>query len=171
MIELFWWIFASLAVGGALLAVTRKNPVASLLCLLLTFFCLAAIFVLLGAHFIAAIQVIVGAGAMLVLFLFVLMLLNLGHDYRADLRGAGWILGGFAAVGAVGSMVWRAVGGDARSLALEADAMAMKATPTANAIAAIGEPLYRDFMVEIQLTAVLLLVAVVGAVLLAKRTV
>jgi NADH-quinone oxidoreductase subunit J len=99
------------------------------------------------------------------------MLLNLGHDYRADLRGTGWILGGFAAVGAVGSMVWRAVGGDARSLALEADAMAMKATPTANAIAAIGEPLYRDFMVEIQLTAVLLLVAVVGAVLLAKRKV
>lgn len=171
MIELLWWIFASVAVGGALLAVTRKNPVASLLCLLLTFFCLAAIFVLLGAHFIAAIQVIVGAGAMLVLFLFVLMLLNLGHDYQADLRGAGWILGGFAAVGAIGSVVWRAMGGDARALALEADALAMKATPAANAISAIGEPLYGDFMVEIQLTAVLLLVAVVGAVLLAKRKV
>jgi NADH-quinone oxidoreductase subunit J len=171
MIDILWWIFASVAVGSALLTVTRKNPVASLLCLLLTFFCLAAIFVLLGAHFLAAMQVIIGAGAMLVLFLFVLMLLNLGHDYQADLRGAGWILGGFAVVGAVGSMVWRSVGGIARSLALESDALAMKATPSANAVAAIGEPLFRNFMVEIQLTAVLLLVAVVGAVLLAKRRV
>lgn len=171
MIELLWWVFASVAVGGALLTVTRKNPVASLLCLLVTFFCLAALFVLLEAHFLAAMQVIVGAGAMLVLFLFVLMLLNLGHDYKADLRGAGWILSGFAAVGAVGSIVWRAVGGNARTLTLEADALSMKSTPTANALAAIGEPLYRDFMVEIQLTAVLLLVAVVGAVLLAKRKV
>lgn len=171
MIELLWWIFASLAVGSALLAVTRRNPVASLLCLLLTFFCLAAIFVLLGAHFLAAMQVIVGAGAMLVLFLFVLMLLNLGHDYQADLRGAGWILGGFAAVGAIGSMVWKAVGGNAKALALDEEAATLKAATAENVVAVIGEPLYRDFMVEIQLTAVLLLVAVVGAVLLAKKRV
>src|SRR5690625_6879998 len=110
MIELLWWIFASLAVGSALLTVTRRNPVASLLCLLLTFFCLAAIFVLLGAHFLAAMQVIVGAGAMLVLFLFVLMLLNLGHDYQADIRGAGLILGGIGEVGTNVTM-WCKVGG------------------------------------------------------------
>jgi hypothetical protein len=64
-----------------------QEPVASLLFLVLTFFSLAAIYVLLGAHFIAAIQIIVYAGAIMVLFLFVIMLLNLGHDYQADLRG------------------------------------------------------------------------------------
>jgi len=171
MIDTLWWIFAGVAVGSALLTITRKNPIASLLCLLVTFVSLAAIFVLLEAHFLAAMQVIVGAGAMLVLFLFVLMLLNLGNDYRADLRGAGWIIAGCAAIGAIGSVVWRAVGGDARALTLEVEGAAMKATPTANAVAAIGQPLYQDFMVEIQLTAVLLLVAVIGAVLLAKKRV
>lgn len=171
MSDILWWVLASIAVGGALLTVTRKNPVASLLCLVMTFFCLAAIYVMLGAHFIGAIQVLVNAGAILVLFLFVLMLLNLGHDYKADLRGAGWIFAGFASAGAIGSLVWRAVGGDARALALEADAAAVKAAPALNAVAAIGEPLYRDFPVQLQLTAVLLLVAVVGAVLLAKRKV
>lgn len=171
MIDTLWWIFAGVAVGSALLTVTRKNPIASLLCLLVTFASLAGIFVLLEAHFLAAMQVIVGAGAMLVLFLFVLMLLNLGHDYKVDLRGVGWWLAGSAALGLGGGLVWKAIGGDARALTLEAEGMAMKATPTANAVSVIGEPLFRDFMVEIQLTAVLLLVAVVGAVLLAKKRV
>jgi NADH:ubiquinone oxidoreductase subunit 6 (subunit J) len=90
--QLLWWVFASIAVGGGLGMVTRKNPVASLLFLVLTFFSLAAIYVLLGAHFIAAIQIIVYAGAIMVLFLFVIMLLNLGHDYQADLRGGLWIV-------------------------------------------------------------------------------
>ncbi|HSK21345.1 MAG TPA: NADH-quinone oxidoreductase subunit J, partial [Longimicrobiales bacterium] len=76
--QLLWWVFASLAVGGGLGMVTRRNPVASLLFLVLTFFSLAAVYVLLGAHFIAAIQIIVYAGAIMVLFLFVIMLLNLG---------------------------------------------------------------------------------------------
>jgi NADH-quinone oxidoreductase subunit J len=171
MSDILWWVLASIAVGGALLTVTRKNPVASLLCLVMTFFCLAAIYVMLGAHFIGAIQILVNAGAILVLFLFVLMLLNLGHDYKADLRGAGWIFGGFAAAGAIGATVWKAIGGDARALALDTEAAAAKAAPAFNAVSAIGEPLYRDFPVQLQLTAVLLLVAVVGAVLLAKRKV
>jgi NADH:ubiquinone oxidoreductase subunit 6 (subunit J) len=99
---LLWWVFASLAVGGGFGMVTRRNPVASLLFLVLTFFSLAAIYVLLGAHFIAAIQIIVYAGAIMVLFLFVIMLLNLGHDYQADLRGGLWIVVGFVAAGVIG---------------------------------------------------------------------
>jgi NADH-quinone oxidoreductase subunit J len=100
--QLLWWVFASIAVGGGLGMVTRRNPVASLLFLVLTFFSLAALYVLLGAHFIAAIQIIVYAGAIMVLFLFVIMLLNLGHDYQADLRGGAWIVVAFVVAGTVG---------------------------------------------------------------------
>src|SRR5687768_13354776 len=100
--ELLWWVFAALALGGAIGMLSGRNPVASLLFLVLTFFSLAALYVLLGAHFIAATQVIVYAGAIMVLFLFVIMLLNLGHDYHADVRRGSWILVGFVATGLIG---------------------------------------------------------------------
>ena len=77
MTQVVFWFFAGVAVGSAFLCITRRSPVASALWLVSTLFSLAAIFVLLEAHFIAAIQVLVYAGAIMVLFLFVIMLLNL----------------------------------------------------------------------------------------------
>jgi NADH-quinone oxidoreductase subunit J len=153
--ELLWWVFASLAIGGALGMVTRRNPVAGLLFLVLTFFSLAALYLLLGAHFIGAIQIIVYAGAIMVLFLFVIMLLNLGHDYRADIRGGGWIVAGF--VGPQPMLV------DSQAATIEA------AVRESNAVGAIALPLFRDHVVAFELVGILLLVAIVGAVLLAKR--
>lgn len=171
MIELLWWVFAALALGGAIGMITGRNPVASLLFLVLTFFSLAAIYVLLGAHFIAAAQVIVYAGAIMVLFLFVIMLLNLGHDYESDLRRGLWILVGFVAAGIMGFALSRTItlprvdmgGGNAAGI----DA----AVRELGAVGAIGQPLFRDFLVPFELTSILLLVAVIGAVLLAKRRV
>ena len=87
MTETAFYIFAVLAVLGAAMCVLQRTPVAALMWLVETMFALAAIFLLLGAEFIAAIQVLVYAGAILVLFLFIIMLLNLGHT-RSDLRGA-----------------------------------------------------------------------------------
>jgi NADH-quinone oxidoreductase subunit J len=171
MSELLWWLFAGLAAGGAVGTVLGRNPVGSLLSLVLTFFSLAAIYVLMGAHFIGAIQVIVYAGAIMVLFLFVIMLLNLGHDYRSDLRQGAWIATGFAAAGVMGYFVSRAFGGEGAGLSAIDAAAASKAAPTGNAVAVIAEPLFRDFLVPFELTSVLLLVAVIGAVLLAKRRV
>src|SRR3990170_887058 len=81
-----FWLFAALAIGGALMCITRRSPVASALWLVLTLFCLAGIFVLLDAQFIAALQVLVYAGAIMVLFLFVIMLLDLAHG-PPDLKG------------------------------------------------------------------------------------
>ncbi len=78
--QLLWWVFAALALGGGLGMIMSKSPTGSLISLVLSFFSLAAIYVLLGAYFIAAVQIIVYAGAIMVLFLFVIMLLNLGHD-------------------------------------------------------------------------------------------
>jgi NADH-quinone oxidoreductase subunit J len=167
MIELLWWVFAALALGGAIGMISGRNPVASLLFLVLSFFSLAALYVLLGAHFIAATQVIVYAGAIMVLFLFVIMLLNLGHDYHADVRRGAWIVVGFVCTGLMG---W------ALSRTLQGPGVAENAAPAIEAsvrelgaVGAIAQPLFRDFLVPFELTSILLLVAIIGAVLLAKR--
>jgi NADH-quinone oxidoreductase subunit J len=168
---LLWWVFASLAVGGALGTVSSRNPISSLLFLVLSFFSLAGLYVLLGAHFIAAIQVLVYAGAIMVLFLFVIMLLNLGHDYQSDLRRGAWIVVAFVTAGAIGYALSSgfaqpgviASGGGQE--AIEASVRQL------NAVGAVADPLFRDFLVPFELTSILLLVAIIGAVLLAKRSV
>src|SRR3989442_2665761 len=82
-----FWTFAALAVLSAAMCITRRNPVASALWLVLTLFALAALFVVLDAQFIAVLQVLVYAGAIMVLFLFVIMLLNLGRAGPSDIKG------------------------------------------------------------------------------------
>src|ERR671916_234437 len=86
MTEVVFYIFAAIAVLSAVLCILQRSPMASALWLISTMFSLAAIYVLLNAQFIAAIQVLVYAGAIMVLFLFVIMLLNLGHA-ESDIRG------------------------------------------------------------------------------------
>src|ERR1700733_7451953 len=94
-----FYLFGLIAIASALLFVTRKSPVSAALWLVNTMFCLAALYVLLDAQFIGVIQVLVYAGAIMVVFLFVIMLLNLGHPSEiADARGLGWKL----AAGGVG---------------------------------------------------------------------
>src|SRR5881394_4229869 len=93
-----FYVFGIVAIIAALLFVTRKSPVAAAMWLVTTMFALAALFVMLDAQFIGAIQVLVYAGAIMVVFLFVIMLLNLGHGVIGDARGLGWKL----TAGAVG---------------------------------------------------------------------
>src|SRR2546423_6399142 len=94
-----FYVFGIVAIVAALLFVTRKSPVAAAMWLVTTMFALAALYVMLDAQFIGAIQVLVYAGAIMVVFLFVIMLLNLGHPSEvADARGRTWKL----AAGAVG---------------------------------------------------------------------
>ncbi|MGH7502972.1 MAG: NADH-quinone oxidoreductase subunit J [Longimicrobiales bacterium] len=170
MSQLVWWVLASLAIGGGIGTITRRNPIASLLFLVLSLASLAGIYVLLGAHFIAAVQIIVYSGAILVLFLFVIMLLNLGTDYRSDLRSGAWILAGFVSAGMIGwalSEAFTSAGPTAATAGPTID----DAVRELNAVGAIARPLYGDFVIAFELTSVLLLVAIVGAVLLAKRRV
>jgi NADH-quinone oxidoreductase subunit J len=169
--NLLWWVFASMAVGGGLGMVTRKNPVASLLFLVLTFFSLAAIYILLGAHFIGAIQVLVYAGAIMVLFLFTIMLLNLGHDYQSDIRGGLWIIVAFVFAGAIGFSAWYATHDKTQIVQMGGADRINASVGQMNAVGAIAQPLFRDFAVPFELTSLLLLVAIIGAVLLAKRRV
>jgi NADH-quinone oxidoreductase subunit J len=171
MSELLWWVFASVAVAGAAGTVLSRNPIGSLLFLVASFFSIAGVYVILGAHFIAAVQVIVYAGAILVLFLFVIMLLNLGHEYRPDMRHAGWVMAGSASAGVIGWALWSAVTTPDSIPQLGGAQSIDAAVREMNAVGAVAEPLFRDFVVAFELTSVLLLVAIVGAVLLAKRKV
>lgn len=173
MIQPLFWFFAILAVTSALMTVTRKNPVSSALWLIGTFFALAAIYTLLGAFFIGAIQILVYAGAIMVLFLFVIMLLNLGHDYEADIRGHTWkaLAGGSALV--MLALLARMFGGESLvppGSAAGPDVLAAQVAEYGT-VGVIAFPLYGEYMILLQATAILLLIAVVGAVVLAKRKV
>src|SRR5574341_88855 len=101
-----FWVFSVIAVGAAVLCITRRSPVASALWLVTTLFSLAGIFVLLDAQFIAALQVMVYAGAIMVLFLFVIMLLNLGRGTPTDMRGWGGRLVALALAVLLGAELW-----------------------------------------------------------------
>src|SRR5437867_1600668 len=101
MTNAVFWFFAVLAVASAALCIVQRNPVSAALWLVSTMFSLAAIYVLLNAQFIAAIQVLVYAGAVMVLFLFVIMLLNLGHA-SSDIRGPSSVAAAIVLVGLLG---------------------------------------------------------------------
>src|SRR5215204_4153031 len=98
MTEIVFYVFAAIAVLSATLCILQRNPVSAALWLVSTMFALAAIYVLLDAQFIAAIQVLVYAGAVMVLFLFVIMLLNLGHA-SSDMRGPSSVAAAIVIVG------------------------------------------------------------------------
>src|SRR5687768_14591662 len=167
--QILFYLLAGVAVLCAGMMVSRQSPVASALWLIGTFFSVAAIYTLLGAFFIGIVQIMVYAGAIMVLFLFVIMLLNLGNDYEDDIRGTAWkIMAGGAALVMI-AFLGRVFGGELpRPLGTQ-----LLATSTAErgVVGVIGIPLYTDYMVPLQATAILLLVSVVGAVVLAKRKV
>jgi NADH-quinone oxidoreductase subunit J len=165
-----FYLFGIIAVVSAILFVTRKSPVAAALWLVNVMFSLAALYVMLDAQFIGAIQVLVYAGAIMVVFLFVIMLLNLGHPSEiADARGLGWKM----AAGAVGAAILAMVFAITRARMPEA--LQLPKGFTANQIATVGAiepiagPLFREYLLAFEITSVLLLAAIVGAVALARR--
>ena len=177
-----FWIFSGWAIFSALLCIPRRNPLASALWLVSTMFALAALFVLLNAQFIAAIQVIVYAGAVMVLFLFVIMLLNLENPPSPWLRKPFWLIGlGVAAV--LGAQLVTLGNYDKYRLADEFSSRSMpdpalvfpdgpgalQAFADRGVVGGIAEPLFRSYLIPFEITSVLLLVAVVGAVVLAKK--
>jgi NADH-quinone oxidoreductase subunit J len=163
--QFHFYLFGLVAVASALLFVTRKSPVAAALWLVNTMFSLAALYVMLDAQFVGAIQVLVYAGAIMVVFLFVVMLLNLGHASDVgDFRTKGVRL----AAGGVGVAIV------AQILVLTRGSIpeVMPATePVANVVAPVAAVLFTEHLLAFELTSVLLLVAIVGAVVLAKRRV
>jgi NADH-quinone oxidoreductase subunit J len=165
-----FYFFAGIAILSALMMVTRQNPVASALWLVGTFFALAAIYTLLGAFFIGIIQILVYAGAIMVLFLFVIMLLNLGNDFEPDFRGTVWKVSAAGSSLVLIALLARMAGGPQLPLeTLGGPELLAAQLAEHGAVGAIGVPMYLDYAVHLQVTGLLLLVAVVGAVVLAKR--
>ena len=164
----FFWIFGVIAMAGGLLCITRRNPVGSALWLVVTLFALAAMYVLLDAQFIAALQVLVYAGAIMVLFLFVIMLLNLGRPGPSDIKGPVGV--GIAALLA-GTLLLelRVLGQAAPPEAIQLPAGTMAALQQQGMIAAVATPLFDAYLIPFEITSLLLLAAIVGAVVLAKR--
>src|SRR5918998_130907 len=118
MTEVVFYIFAAIAVLSATLCILQRSPMNSALWLISTMFSLAAIYVLLNAQFIAAIQVLVYAGAIMVLFLFVIMLLNLGHA-ESDIRGPSTVAATLVIVGLLGIELFALLRYSPRQLASE----------------------------------------------------
>ena len=170
--EFLFFVFGAVAIGSAIAMVTRKNPVASLLFMVATLASLAGIFVLFEAHSLAAVQIIVYAGAIMVLFLFVIMLLNLGHDFREDLKGGVWAILSFILAGGMAGILARQFRGAEESPIygyFQGGEVIDAALAERGAVGAIAHPLFTDYVVAFELTGILLLVAVVGALALAKR--
>jgi NADH-quinone oxidoreductase subunit J len=174
MADLLFYVFAAVTLGGGLGVVLSRNPVGSLLFMVGTLASMAGIFVLFEAHFLAAIQIMVYAGAVMVLFLFVIMLLNLGHDYRKDFQfGVGMLLS-FAVTGLLAGLLARSLGRATPSeflLSFPGPEATDAVLEERGAIGAIAHPLFTDYVVAFELTGILLLVALVGAIAIAKRKV
>lgn len=153
-------LFGAIAVCGAIMVVTRKHPMASALYLILTLFAVAALFVLRQAHFLAAIQVIIYAGAVVVLFVFVIMLINVPENRLPVERATTMRVLGVLAAGI---------------FILESAVLArrywMPKGPAAEVgtVEAVGRALFTDYLLAFEVTSVLLLAAVIGAIALAKR--
>lgn len=157
-------IFAVLTVATALAVILSKSPMYAVMNLVGTFFCLAVIYVILTAHLIAFMQILVYAGAVMVLFLFVIMLLSLGNEHLQRSRKRLMQFVGVA--GAVGLFLVL-VQAIARSNQPE---MAPLSSPnTFGTVKAVGRALFTEYLLPFEATSLLLLVAIVGAVVVAKE--
>ena len=162
--NLLFFGFAAMLVVTSLLVVLHKNPVTSALFLVLSFSSLAGIYLLLHAEFLGMVQIVVYAGAIMVLFLFVIMYLNLQHDVETGVqiavrRGIGWLAG--AALLLTGATLLR------RGWAL-GPANDVQPDVASGNVAAIGKVLYSRYLFPFEITSILLLVAMVGVIIIAR---
>ncbi len=162
--QLIFFYFAAVILVSAVLMITRRNPVHSVMFMLLLFFHIAGVFVLLNAEFLAAVQLIVYAGAILILYLFVVMLLNVDRESvsaRAN-RFWPWIAAfGVLIAGEVILLISRG------TFPAEAG-QSMQLSPS-NGVMQLGELLYQKYLVPFEIASIILLVGLVGAVMLAKK--
>ena len=163
---ILFYVFAAIAVVTTLLVVVQSNPVYSVLLLIGSFVGLAGLYVLLDAPFVAVIQIIVYAGAIMVLFLFVVMLLNAPREEAVQSRmiesGGTRAIGGLLALVFAAELAWAL----SRSRTL---AIAATGDRASFSVAQIGQRLFQEYAFAFEATSILILVAMVGAVTLAGR--
>ena len=156
--QAIFWLLAALTVFFAAFTVTRRNPVTAVMSLVATFFCLAGIYATLSAHFLAILQVLVYAGAIMVLFIFVVMILNREEVSPLSIS--------VARVGAVVGGVYLLV---VFCRIVNIDLPVAGAVPeTFGTVGSIGDLLFRDFLWPFESISLLLLVAIVGGVVVSR---
>ena len=165
-----FYFFGVVAVAAAIAFVTRKSPVSAALWLVTTMFSLAAMYILLDAHFIGAIQVLVYAGAIMVVFLFVIMLLNLGHPSELeDARGLwGKLIGGAIGLALLAQIFALTRARVPPLLQVNATA-AVERSAREGVVATVAQPLFNEYLLAFEITSVLLLAAIVGAVVIGRK--
>ena len=165
---IIFYIFAALSILGGLGVLFLRNPIHCALSLVGTFFCLGSIYVMLNAEFVAVIQVLVYAGAIMVLFLFVLMLLSSKtSDQNTNKWPIGKILAGLLSFGIFLKIASLFTMGDLQLG--PKGAYPLEVVEEVGSISLIGRLLFTDYILSFEIIAILLLVAVIGAVVIAKR--
>lgn len=160
--EILFGLLSIMAIFSGICVIFSRNPVYSVLYLIVTFFCIAGHYILLNAQFLAAVHIIVYAGAIMVLFLFVIMMLNLNNEEEP--RKPIWIqisavvTGGIILLVLVGSLK-----------GAETITMAQPQNSNIGLVGNLGKVLFTDFLVPFELSSILFLSAMVGSVLLGKK--
>ncbi|HUU29817.1 MAG TPA: NADH-quinone oxidoreductase subunit J [archaeon] len=163
-VKILFYLFAALSIISAFFAITRKNPVLSAVWLVVCMCSLAVIYVLLDAFFLAAVQVIVYAGAVLMLFVFVIMLLNLRTGIIGQMRNLGIKFLGLVITVILLDQLRTAVKG--AGILLHSPG---KLEPGFGEAEAVGKLLFSQYVYPLEIISVLLLVAIVGALVLAGK--
>ncbi len=157
---ILFFVFAALAIAGAVSLIVQRHPIHSALSLIVVMVALAGLYLLLGAEFVAAVQIIVYAGAIMVLFVFVIMLLNAGEEERTNLSRIA-TAAGLPLTLALLALLATTV---AKAGHVEA-AASLPATRTRD----LAMLLFRDFVFPFELTSFLILIAILGAIVLAQK--
>lgn len=160
MTMVLFFALAAIAVAASVSLILQREPIHSALSLIVVMISLAGLYLLLGAEFISAVQMIVYAGAIMVLFVFVIMLLNAGEEERTNFsRMAAYIGLPLAAVAGAGLVYWVGRG-----------AQGVPDAPTVTGVTrALAMMLFQDYVFPFELTSILILIAILGAIVLARR--
>lgn len=158
--QILFWFLSALALGSALMVITRKNPVHSVLYLVVTFFAISGHYILMNAQFLAVVNIIVYAGAIMVLFMFVVMMMNLNVNAEPQknklLQFAGVISGGSLFLVLLAALV-------------KTKASMEMQTGDYGLVKNLGQVLFKDYVLPFEISSVLFLSAMIGAVVISKR--
>ena len=160
----FFYLLSGLALLGGILVITRKNAVHSALALILTLLALAGLYLMLYAPFVAGVQIILYAGGIMVLFLFVIMLVSIERSQKEVQFNKQWIVG-FIAAGVLGVLFVLVYVKSRALLPAPTAQIPNESQNTQN----VGVLLYREYMFAFEIASLLLLVAIIGAVVMAKK--
>jgi NADH-quinone oxidoreductase subunit J len=165
---LFFYTFALMALAGAVLTITRRNAVHAAISLIVSLLGVAGLFLLQQAEFLFAVQIVLYIGGIMVLFLFVIMLVNLEEAARQRQFNRQWLLA-LVTVGVVGAqLAWffRKAASSLKALPAERHSLA---APVPGNTERLADVLFTDYLLPFEVASILLLVAIVGSVLMAKK--